>query len=87
MSVNVRGPWHGPCTAFRQSLSVNSLRLDHTARNALAARNIEVKGLGNVDRTARKKHDSDSYATRADTIDNVTATAKYLYDISGWQSR
>ena len=29
-----------PCTAFSQSLSVNSLlRLDHVARNALAARN------------------------------------------------
>ena len=31
-----------PCTAFSQSLSVNSLRLDHTARNALAARNNEA---------------------------------------------
>ena len=29
-----------PCTAFSQSLSLNSLlRLDHVARNALAARN------------------------------------------------
>ena len=29
-----------PCTAFSQSLSVNSLlRLDHVTRNALAARN------------------------------------------------
>ena len=42
MYVNVRGPWHGPCTAFSQSLSVNSLRLDHTARNAFAARNNEA---------------------------------------------
>ena len=42
MYVSVRGPLHGPCTAFSQSLSVNSLRLDHTARNALAARNNEA---------------------------------------------
>ena len=31
-----------PCTAFSQSPSVNSLCLDHTARNALAARNNEA---------------------------------------------
>ena len=35
-----------PCTAFSQSLSVNSLRLDYVTRNALAARNNEVSGLG-----------------------------------------
>ena len=35
-----------PCTAFSQSLSVNSLRFDHVTRNALAARNIEASGLG-----------------------------------------
>ena len=60
MYVNVRGLLPSPCTAFSQSLSVNSLRLDHTARNALAARNNKAQGLGNVDRTARQKHDSDS---------------------------
>ena len=87
MYVNVRGSLPSPCTAFSQSLSVNSRRLDHTARNALAARNNEALGLGNVDRTARKKHDSDSYATRDATIDDVTATAKQKYDISGWQSQ
>ena len=42
MYVNVRGPLPSPCTAFSQSLSVNSLRLDHTARNALAARKNEA---------------------------------------------
>ena len=42
MYVNVPGPLPSPCTAFSQSLSVNSLRLDHTARNALAARNNEA---------------------------------------------
>ena len=57
MYVNVRGPLPSPCTAFAQSLSVNSLRLDHTARHALATRNNGAKGLGNVDRTARKKHE------------------------------
>ena len=32
-----------PCTAFSQSLSVNSLlRQDHVTRNALAARNNEA---------------------------------------------
>ena len=87
MYVNVRGPLPSPCTAFSQSLSVNSLRLDQTARHALAARNNEAKGLGNVDCTARKKHDSDSYATCDATIDDVTATAKQIYDISGWQSQ
>ena len=81
--MNVRGPLPSPCTAFSQSLSVNSLRLDHTARHALAARNNEAKGLGNVDRKVRKKHDSDSYATLDATIDDVTATAKQIYHISG----
>ena len=42
MYVNVRGPLPSPCTAFPQSLSVNSLRLDHTARNALATQNNEA---------------------------------------------
>ena len=42
MYVNVRGPLPSPYTAFCQSLLVNSLRLDHTARNALAARNNEA---------------------------------------------
>ena len=42
MYVNVCGPLPSPCTAFSQSLLVNSLRLDHTARNALAARNNEA---------------------------------------------
>ena len=42
MYVNVRGPFPSPYTAFSQSLLVNSLRLDHTARNALAARNNEA---------------------------------------------
>ena len=42
MYVNVRGPLPSPYTAFSQSLLVNSLRLDHTARNALAARNNEA---------------------------------------------
>ena len=42
MYVNVSGPLPSPCTAFSQSLSVNSLRLNHTARNALAARNNEA---------------------------------------------
>ena len=42
MYVNVREPLPSPCKAFSQSLSVNSLRLDHTARNALAARNNEA---------------------------------------------
>ena len=37
MYVNVRGTLPSPCTAFSRSLSVNSLRLDHTTRNALAA--------------------------------------------------
>ena len=41
MYVNVRGPLPSPCTAFSQSFSVNSLRLDHAARNALAERNNE----------------------------------------------
>ena len=40
-----------------------------------------------MDRTARQKHDSDSYATRDATIDDVAATAKQIYDISGWQSQ
>ena len=35
-----------PCTAFSQSLSANSLRLDYVTRNALVARNNEVSGLG-----------------------------------------
>ena len=76
-----------PFRAFSQSLSVNSLRLDHTARNDLAARNNEAEGLGNVVHTARQKHDSDSYATRDATIDDVTVTAKQIYDISDWQSQ
>ena len=42
MYVNVSGPLPSPCTVFSQSLLVNSLRLDHTARNALAARNNEA---------------------------------------------
>ena len=42
MYMNVRGPLPSTCTVFSQSLSVNSLRLDHTARNALAARNNEA---------------------------------------------
>ena len=42
MYVNVRGPLPSPYTAFSQSLLVISLRLDHTARNALAARNNEA---------------------------------------------
>ena len=42
MYVNVRGTLPSPCTAFSRSLSVNSLRLDHTARNALAAWNNEA---------------------------------------------
>ena len=42
MYVNVRRPLPSPYTAFSQSLLVNSLRLDHTARNALAARNNEA---------------------------------------------
>ena len=42
MYVNVRGPLPSPYTGFSQSLLVNSLRLDHTARNALAARNNEA---------------------------------------------
>ena len=42
MYVNVRGPLPSPYTAFSQSLLVNSFRLDHTARNALAARNNEA---------------------------------------------
>ena len=42
MYVNVRGSLPSSCTAFSQSLSVNSLRLDHTARHALAARNNEA---------------------------------------------
>ena len=42
MYVNVSGLLPSPCMAFSQSLSVNSLRLDHTARNALAARNNEA---------------------------------------------
>ena len=45
-----------------------------------------LRGI-NVDSTARQKHDSDSYATRDSTIDVVTATAKQIYDISGWQSQ
>ena len=36
-----------------------------------------------MDRTARKKNDSDSYATRDARIDDVTATAKQINDISG----
>ena len=40
-----------------------------------------------MDRTARQKHDSDSYATRDATVDDVTATAKQIHDISGWQSQ
>ena len=36
-----------------------------------------------MDHTARKKHDSDSYVTRDATIDDVTVTAKQIYDISG----
>ena len=42
MYENVRGPLPSPCRVFSQSLLVNSLRLDHTARNALAARNNEA---------------------------------------------
>ena len=42
MYENVRGPLPSPSTAFSQSVSVNSLRLDLTARNALAARNNEA---------------------------------------------
>ena len=42
MYLNVRGPLPSPCTAFSQSLSVNSLRLHHTARHALAGRNNEA---------------------------------------------
>ena len=42
MYVNVREPLPSSCAAFSQSLSVNSLRLDHTARHALAARNNEA---------------------------------------------
>ena len=42
MYVNVRGPLPSPYTGFSQSLLVNSLRLDHTARSALAARNNEA---------------------------------------------
>ena len=87
MYANVPGPLPSSWTAFSQSLSVNSLRLDHTARNALAARKNEAQGLGNVDHTARKKHDSDSYTTRDATIDDVTATAKQIYEKSGWQSQ
>ena len=37
-----------PCTAFSQSLSVNSPRLDHVTRNALTARNNEASELGKV---------------------------------------
>ena len=32
-----------------------------------------------MDRTARQKHDSDSYATRDATVDDVTAIADILY--------
>ena len=42
MYVNVHGPLPSTWTAFSQSLSVNSLCLDHTAWNALAARNNEA---------------------------------------------
>ena len=42
MYVNVRGPLPSACTAFSQSFLVNSLRLDLTSRNALAARNNEA---------------------------------------------
>ena len=40
-----------------------------------------------MDNTARQKHDSDSFTTCDAIIDEVTATAKQVYDISGWQSQ